>query len=488
MATSIWRSGSFFTIVVMHVVICPYTKVEESFNIQAIHDVLYSKWNIEEYDHKNFPGVVPRTFIGALVVGLVSSPINAASSLFKANKDTSQYIVRIILGCLVMMSFAIYRRAVAKVLSHSVANLLAMITLTQFHFMFYSSRTLPNTFALMLVLPALGFWLENKVRKFIWLSAFTAVIFRAELCLLVGPLLLLSLSSRRVGLVTAIKHAVLSGIAALAFTISIDSIFWGQLLWPEGVVLYYNTVLNKSSNWGTLPFLWYFYSAIPRCLLLFLPFVPLGITSMSKNFVGLFVSTLLFVFLYSFLPHKELRFIIYAIPVLNTSAAIGILQILLWVRKRNVVSKLMYIMVAGLLFGNIVATGFLSYVSHHNYPGGVALSKLHQVVETTRNVSVHIDNFAAQTGVTRFGELNSNWRYSKEEHLDVQSPKLHTFTHLIRETPCSAFSHTHSTISMIKGFHRINLDFRSLRNFIQIDTVEKLCLLERKDISKINIT
>ena len=45
----------------------------------------------------------------------------------------------------------------------------------------------------------------------------------------------------------------------------------------------------------------------------------------------------------------------------------------------------MYIMVAGLLFGNIVATGFLSYVSHHNYPGGVALSKLHQVVETTRS-------------------------------------------------------------------------------------------------------
>ena len=35
---------------------------------------------------------MPRTFIGALVVGLVSSPINAASSLFKANKDTSQYI------------------------------------------------------------------------------------------------------------------------------------------------------------------------------------------------------------------------------------------------------------------------------------------------------------------------------------------------------------------------------------------------------------
>ena len=38
----------------MHVVICPYTKVEESFNIQAIHDVLYSKWNIEEVFSMHF--------------------------------------------------------------------------------------------------------------------------------------------------------------------------------------------------------------------------------------------------------------------------------------------------------------------------------------------------------------------------------------------------------------------------------------------------
>jgi len=230
--------------------------------------------------------------------------------------------VRFCLGSICLFAFSKFRSSVSHRFGSDVGRFMAAITATQFHFLFYVSRPLPNTFALVLVLFSLCFWLDQHHSKFIWTSAFAIIIFRSELCVLLGLIFLLELGTWRVSLFVGIVHSALAGVCALALTISVDSFFWKRYLWPEGEVLWYNTVQNKSSNWGTSPFLWYFYSVLPRCLLFAIALVPLGLWRDRRTWT-LAAPSIGFVFLYSFLPHKELRFIIYVIPVFNAVAACG---------------------------------------------------------------------------------------------------------------------------------------------------------------------
>lgn len=65
------------SVAALYVLTVPYTKVEESFNMQAMHDILYYRHHLDKYDHLEFPGVVPRTFIGAWLVSILASPIVA---------------------------------------------------------------------------------------------------------------------------------------------------------------------------------------------------------------------------------------------------------------------------------------------------------------------------------------------------------------------------------------------------------------------------
>lgn len=74
--------SSVIGLIWLHLAAAPFTKVEESFNIQATHDILFygipwtntSQALSSQYDHVEFPGSVPRTFIGALVLAGFTSP------------------------------------------------------------------------------------------------------------------------------------------------------------------------------------------------------------------------------------------------------------------------------------------------------------------------------------------------------------------------------------------------------------------------------
>eukprot|EP01112_Ceratiomyxa_fruticulosa_P018316 TRINITY_DN5834_c0_g2_i1.p1 TRINITY_DN5834_c0_g2~~TRINITY_DN5834_c0_g2_i1.p1 ORF type:complete len:645 (-),score=80.72 TRINITY_DN5834_c0_g2_i1:354-2288(-) len=423
--------------------IAPYTKVEESFNTQAMHDILFHRTDLASYDHHEFPGVVPRTFLGALIVAFLSSPFVFITRTFlQMTKLPSLYIVRGVLGLLLTLCFSLFRKEVGRKFGKDTAVWLGLLTLSQFHLTFYMSRPLPNIFALGPTLIAFTFWLREKYREVTWILAITTIIVRSDLCILVLPILLEALIFKRVGFFKLISWGITAAIVGLLTSVLIDSIFWGRFVWPEGELLAFNVLHNKSSDYGVSPFHWYFTSALPRSLMVSIPLLFVALYFDFQRLKPYLLPVVAFICLYSFLPHKELRFIFSAIPIFNMFAAVGIGR--LW-RNRQKYNFLKWLVLFSVLV--VIILGFISawgmvWVSSYNYPGGSALTALHKIKgedivfhnahhESPGVHYVHICNLAAISGVSRFLELDTpKWRYSKQEGVISDYSQ---FTHLLSE-------------------------------------------------------
>ncbi|EDV91397.1 GH17417 [Drosophila grimshawi] len=450
-----------------HLFYTPFTKVEESFNLQAMHDILYLRNNFTAYDHHEYPGVVPRTFIGPLIISILSAPFVLLFEAMSMNKFWAQYVVRLVLAGAISVAWTNLRQAVTKIFDAEVRLWFTAITITQFHFIFYMTRPLPNIFALPLVLYAITYWMRGQAKPFIICSAISIIVFRSELALFLGLFLALDLFQQKLSIDGLLKIALPAGVCILLGTVLVDSFFWRRLLWPEGEVLWYNTILNKSSNWGTSPFLWYFYSALPRAMGLSLVFVPIGIY-LERRVRSLALSALLFVLLYSVLPHKEMRFIIYVFPVLNIAAACACQR--MWMNSaKSAWHSFLALIAASHLLVNVIITIFLLVVSGTNYPGGVALSRLHRLEPGTANVSVHIANLAAQSGVSRFMEIKSNWIYSKDETMNYTQAQIASYSHLLVEAKSkhntelwATLQEDFETMEYVDCFNSIGIQYNSI--------------------------
>ncbi|XP_047341534.1 dol-P-Man:Man(7)GlcNAc(2)-PP-Dol alpha-1,6-mannosyltransferase isoform X2 [Impatiens glandulifera] len=421
------------SIAAFYVFLVPYTKVEESFNVQAMHDILYHQHHLENYDHLEFPGVVPRTFIGSLLVSILAFPATSVISWLHLPKIYSLYAVRLALGFIILLMLRFFRLQIKHKFGRQVEFFFVILTAVQFHMLFYCTRPLPNIFALGLVNLAYGYWLQESFYGALNSLIVATLIFRCDILLLLAPLGLELLLTRSVSLWKALKLCSLTALLCIGLTMLVDSVMWRRLLWPEFEVLWFNSVLNRSSEWGTHPFHWYFTSALPRSLLAAYPLSLLGVF-IDRRLLPYMLPIWSFVILYSKLPHKELRFIIGVIPMLNLSAATAASRIFNNRKKGSWV--FLYIGLLGLLLSSLGLTVVTFMASYENYPGGYALQRLHLLgeVESDQNKTwVHIDSFSAMNGVSRFCENDSPWRYSKEEGIHLGELSQRNFTYLLNE-------------------------------------------------------
>eukprot|EP01128_Nolandella_sp_AFSM9_P000251 TRINITY_DN10423_c0_g1_i1.p1 TRINITY_DN10423_c0_g1~~TRINITY_DN10423_c0_g1_i1.p1 ORF type:complete len:533 (+),score=72.24 TRINITY_DN10423_c0_g1_i1:54-1601(+) len=429
-------------VMITFIFVAPFTKVEASFNLQASHDLLFFDpiEELDQFDHQLFPGVVPRTFLGSVWLS-IAYPIRWLLEevlVVSCSKIVYLYLARLLLGLIGLSALFSFANALSGHLGSTTSVFLLLVYAVQFHPLYYISRPLPNVFALTVVTYMYTNLLLGNYSRVLLQCCVATLIYRAEVVLVAAPVALFLLFSGKMSFFRIAGLTILFALLSLALTVLFDSYMWGRWVWPEGEVLYFNTVLNKSSEWGTSPMWWYAGVAIPKVLSFTALLLPFGAYQLYRDHPSLWLSlslpTITLLALYSLLPHKELRFVFYAFPVLNTFVAYS--MSLLWKRSASPQGKLSgffstirRLLPIALLLATVATTIVFAYVSSLNYPGGVAFTQFHQRYQHVENISVHIDVLPAMTGVSRFGELNERWNYSKTEELS--DAELSQYTHLI---------------------------------------------------------
>lgn len=533
---------------------CPYSKVEESFQLQAVHDLFYygltpalgrafngnsnneTRNLLLPYDHLQYPGVVPRSFTMPLLLSTLCQVVRGVvywiitgGAIDLAHDDAYAEVVQFLSRfLLLLLNVQAWSRLAAALdtkstrsqqqqPSHVTGTYLLLVTACQFHIPFYASRMLPNVFAMVLTLHAMSDWMLGNVTRSARILVFTMTVIRCDVLLLLVSCGLSWLIGRQLTIFQAMRIGIMTILASLCLTVPLDSLLWQQWpMWPEGQVLYFNTILGKSSEWGVSPWYWYGVSALPRALMATLFLIPvslmklppsLSLSSMVNNtrFDPTWLPYLLpavgFVALYSCLGHKELRFLFPVLPLFNVAAAVGCTKLheLPWnaakiqsSKDKNIgmLAHLVYGACLGALVVSLAASLVFVAVSHWNYPGGQALLELSRLVGQAQrhqqhHLHVYIDVASAMTGVSLFGQRASpartpgvTWTFEKggyeEEHASVEN--YSKFTHILSESRDLAGDENFEVIGVIQGHPR--LDIKRAR----IVTKDAMYILQRKDL------
>lgn len=462
----------------LHLIKAPYTKVEESFSIQAIHDIInYGVFDLSQYDHIQFPGAVPRSFIGPLVIAYLTKPLLFFSKLWNGNGDVpptqmeTQLLVRGVIAFTNCLSIIYLKEKfqhlvdkesgaavdeegnkrnvkVANDFSFSTCgNWFLLFFMSSFHMMFYCSRPLPNfVLAFAMTNIALGLVLSGSSNLAIAILAFSSVVFRVEIAALGVAVTLLSISYKKITMAKAIRFGVMGLSLGVTLSLFIDSYFWSNWGIPEVDSFIFNVLEGNSASWGTESPLAYINKYLP---MIFLPPTVLILNYFSLRFAPTELKIVAFagyihILIMSLQPHKEWRFIIYAVPSIMMLGSLSAAYLWENVKIETFINTLYLLTLPMTIVISFALSMMFLYISRMNYPGGEALAAFNNYIvgNNITNVTAHISIPACMTGVSLFGELDYDDYgvvYDRSENITELGSLWKTFDYaILMETSMSS--------------------------------------------------
>ena len=428
----------------LHMFFSPYTKIEESFNIQAIHDILkYGIFDLSNYDHTKYSYGISGSFIAPLIIAFLMKPFIYLGILETKTSLLTQMSLQLgargIIAILNILSIVFFKNCVQiRILkqllksgnsgskrtgnvnknniynmdeesivapSSSLSYWVDIFLLGQFHLMYYCSRSLPNfiiAFAVSNI--AFGLLAMGKFNIAVFLLSFGGMTFNFELFLLaiamvLGQVITESHFTNEIDLTHFLtsdknetktryfkifKHILYGIILGASLSYIIDSYFWGYNTVPEVESFLLNR--NIELNLGE-PVHAYFTKYL---LIFFLPPTILalnyyGLQYSYDNFKLFFVleaTAIAYVCIMSLKPHKEWRFISYIVPILLVIGANGCSFTLININYKDPFGIIIPILISISPLVSLFISFVFSYLGSKNYPGGVALAKFNEYILT----------------------------------------------------------------------------------------------------------
>ncbi|CDW52039.1 dolichyl P Man:Man(7)GlcNAc(2) PP dolichyl [Trichuris trichiura] len=310
----------------------PFVEQEEAQYVQALHDILYHGFNLEQYAHFRDADVVPFSFVGPLYLATLTYPallLNRFEIMDKSESRTA-------------LNFRNYSapgfRLYGNACDMSVGEMRCeevWCSLLHLHLRLSDYCRVLDAGAKIRQGNGCGFIFRLRIPPGV--NCFP--------CPSAGPILVVQTKrgKKRARQAFLKKHTdsswcvnsrrqfTINILMNSAFTLLIDSFFWQRTIWPEGCVWLsyplfstdksFSVICNQLLTLSTIyHFLWYFYSALPQCMQAGFCFL-FCFGSESHTIFTLHLAAISYVAYLSLIPVKSIWTIVHTLPAFNLVAA-----------------------------------------------------------------------------------------------------------------------------------------------------------------------